>query len=67
MSEFGHRARRLSGAAAMLLGWRPGEFWEATPVELSAALGPAGDAGAPDAEWMAELMRRFPDEKDQHG
>ena len=67
MSEFGGRALHLSGAVALLLGWRPGEFWEATPAELAAALGPAGQAEAPDSEAIAELMRRFPDEKDQHG
>lgn len=28
-------------AAVVALGWRPGEFWEATPEELLAALGAA--------------------------
>jgi uncharacterized phage protein (TIGR02216 family) len=67
MTNFGGNALRLSGATAMLLGWRPGEFWEATPAELAAALSPAGPAEAPDCEAIAELIRRFPDEKDQHG
>lgn len=67
MTDFGSNALRLSGAAAMLLGWRPSEFWEATPAELAAALCPAELAEAPDSEAIAELMRRFPDEKDQHG
>ena len=28
-------ARRLAGAAAQLLGWRPDDFWDATPAELA--------------------------------
>lgn len=67
MTDFGSGALRLSGAAALLLGWRPGEFWEATPAELAAALLPAQPAEAPDTDAIAELMRRFPDKKDQHG
>ena len=67
MTAFGANAARLCGAAAMLLGWRPWEFWEATPAELAAALQVDGAEG-PDAEAIAELMRRFPDEmKDNHG
>jgi uncharacterized phage protein (TIGR02216 family) len=67
MTEFGSRAAQLSGAAAMLLGWRPSEFWEATPAELATALAPVALAEAPDTEAIAELMRRFPDERDGHG
>lgn len=40
---FGAAALRLSGLAARLLGWRPGEFWAATPAELAAAFPPADD------------------------
>ena len=60
---FGDGAARLSGAAAMLLGWRPGEFWEATPAELGSALRLNGEAEGPDGETIADLMRRFPDDK----
>ena len=60
---FGDGAARLSGAAAMLLGWRPGEFWEATPAELGSALQLNGEAEGPDGETIADLMRRFPDDK----
>lgn len=60
----GGNAVRLSGAAAMLLGWRPQEFWEATPAELAAALRAGEQAQAPDQETLAELMRRFPDKRD---
>lgn len=39
-TAFGPAALRLSGLAARLLGWRPREFWAATPAELAAALAP---------------------------
>jgi len=37
--RFGSAALRLGGLAARALGWRPAEFWAATPAELAAALG----------------------------
>jgi uncharacterized phage protein (TIGR02216 family) len=40
--RFGPIALRLAGLAARLLGWRPDEFWSATPAELAAALAPPG-------------------------
>ncbi|MDT0576532.1 phage tail assembly chaperone [Croceicoccus sp. F390] len=36
--RFGTVARQLSGHCALLLGWRPPEFWEATPAELASVL-----------------------------
>ena len=39
--HFGPGALRLSGLAAQLLGWRPAEFWAATPAELAAVFAPA--------------------------
>ena len=50
----------MSGA---LLGWRPGEFWSATPAELAAVLTAlAGDAepAATKAD-LEQLMEMFPD------
>ncbi len=44
---FGPGASRLAGLAARLLGWRPGEFWHATPAELAAALTPVTAADQP--------------------
>lgn len=68
MSEFGSAATRLCGAAALLLGWRPGEFWDSTPAELGAALQLSASADGPDTAAVAELMRRFPDEmRNDHG
>ena len=60
MTRFGESAVRLSGLAARVLGWRPSEFWAATPAELAAVF--ADEAVEPVAgEELAALMRRFPD------
>lgn len=45
--RFGPGAQRLAGLAARVLGWRPDEFWRATPAELAAILAPAADGEAP--------------------
>lgn len=37
---FGAGAARLAGLAGQVLGWRPGEFWAATPAELAQILAP---------------------------
>ena len=61
--SFAACAARLAGLAGALLGWRPDEFWRATPGELAAVLsvlaGPS-EAGLTRGE-MAGLMERFPD------
>ena len=63
--RFGEAASRLSGIAAMLLGWRPDEFWAATPAELAVALEqPSVGAEPPDLGTIEELKRRFPDSQD---
>lgn len=60
---FGEAAARLCSAAAVLLGWRPDEFWSATPAELSLALQePSANADAPDLATIEALRRRFPDQ-----
>lgn len=46
---FGIVAARLSGQAALLLGWQPAEFWAATPEELATIL---AATRAPDGEAM---------------
>ncbi|MES2119218.1 MAG: phage tail assembly chaperone [Pseudomonadota bacterium] len=63
--RFGESAARLCHAAAVLLGWRPEEFWNATPAELALALKAPGD----EAEGMTleQLKRRFPDESMKNG
>jgi uncharacterized phage protein (TIGR02216 family) len=58
--RFGERAAALSGPAARVLGWRPDEFWRATPSELAAAL--QEQAIEPVAgDELARLRERFPD------
>lgn len=60
---FSDGAARLAGLAGALLGWRPDEFWKATPAELAAvlrALDPHIEAGA-DRDDLARLMEMFPD------
>jgi hypothetical protein len=60
---FSESAARLAGLAAAWLGWRPHEFWTATPAELAAVwLAMAGDGGpAASASDLAHLMEKFPD------
>ncbi|MBC7987875.1 MAG: phage tail assembly chaperone [Sphingomonadaceae bacterium] len=60
---FADRASRLAGACTLLFGWRPSDFWEATPAELGAilsAMDGGEDARACSAD-LARLMERFPD------
>ena len=49
---------RLAGLAGFLLGWRPGEFWAATPAELGAVVAAmAGDGlSGEDVGALRRLM-----------
>lgn len=59
---FGAAAVRLCGAASLLLGWRPNEFWQATPAELASSLSFAGAGDEPpDSGTIEALKQRFPD------
>jgi len=62
---FGARASELAGFASSLLGWRPGEFWAATPIEFAIALG-LGEASAEaiDRAAMDRLLAQFPDNRE---
>ena len=42
--RFAPVAGKLAGLTGRLLGWRPDEFWAATPAELAAILAPAAEA-----------------------
>jgi hypothetical protein len=54
---FGPHAVRLFTVAARMLGWRPHEFWSATPAELAGALAPLADTpGNPLARADLEKM-----------
>ncbi|MBC2670917.1 phage tail assembly chaperone [Novosphingobium piscinae] len=60
---FGAGAVRLAGLAGRWFGWRPDEFWAATPAELAPLLAPPGAAADP-ALTRAEcerLMERHDD------
>jgi len=64
---FADAARLLAGQAGLLLGWRPEEFWRATPDELNDALAPLaamGGTGAamPDPATLTRLKEMHPDE-----
>ena len=55
-------AAHMSGQVAVLLGWRPDEFWNATPAELAtilSAMSPTADAA--DGSTLQHLMKEFPD------
>ena len=61
---FSEAAVRLAGIAGALLGWRPADFWAATPAELAAIVAAmAGEAPAlsADAADLARLTEAFPD------
>lgn len=55
---FGAAAVILAGVAARRLGWRPAEFWAATPAELATALIPP-DAPAPlDRATLKQMLEQ---------
>jgi len=59
---FRDAAARLAGMAGALLGWRPEEFWKATPAELAAIVAAlAGDGAGAGHVDLARLMEMFPD------
>ncbi len=60
---FAHGAARLAGLAGALLGWRPDEFWRATPEELAVVIDALGGGQTPraDAGDVARLKEMFPD------
>jgi uncharacterized phage protein (TIGR02216 family) len=58
--RFGEQAVVLAGMTARLLGWRPDEFWRATPAELAAVLQDAGIEQMACDE-LARLMEQYPD------
>lgn len=59
---FSEAAARLAGVAGALLGWRPEEFWRATPAELGAVLvAMLPEEQAATADDLARLKEMFPD------
>ena len=65
--RFAEAAARLAGLAGALIGWRPGEFWSATPAELAAILGVlAPEEERATADDLQRLMEMFPDSPSRH-
>ena len=60
--RFAEGAVRLSGRCALLLGWRPDEFWNACPAEVAAIFGAANPAGGGESIDRGTLTRMI--EKD---
>lgn len=60
---FGKTALRLSAICALQFGWRPDEFWNATPAELLCILQivDSDDAAPPHTNEIQKLMSLFPD------
>lgn len=54
---FAECARRAAGIGARL-GWRPEDFWAATPADLLNALGPMSEGEALGAAELRQLMER---------
>ncbi|MFN3945192.1 MAG: phage tail assembly chaperone [Allosphingosinicella sp.] len=59
---FSEAAARLAGLVGAALGWRPDEFWRATPAEVAAVLNAiAGEETPADGADLGRLMAMFPD------
>lgn len=63
-ARLGAAAVTLAGVMARVAGWRPDEFWAATPADVAAVLGAWG-ADAPEQgvarTTMAAMMEAYPD------
>lgn len=69
-ARFGAAALSLMAVMARLCGWRPEEFWAATPAEVGAVLKGFASDGASDGtagggfgarERLVAMMEDFPD------
>lgn len=62
--SFAEETRRLAGLAGVLFGWRPDEFWRATPAELATLLEALGGEAPPvfERDELARLKEMFPDD-----
>lgn len=58
-TTFADATARWCNLSARLLGWRPGEFWQATPAELAMALADPIDPVVPvppSRDLIAQMM-----------
>ena len=62
---FCQAAARLAGLSGAVLGWRPDEFWRATPAELAGVLRAfaGGEGEAVGSADLARLKEMFPDQQ----
>ena len=58
---FAEAARSLAGQTALLLGWRPHEFWSATPAELATIFAALAPSNMLNRDALASLMECHPD------
>jgi uncharacterized phage protein (TIGR02216 family) len=60
---FADAAMQLCGQSAVVLGWKPSEFWQATPAELGCVLNVlvGQNEVPPDRGDIQKLLKRFPD------
>jgi uncharacterized phage protein (TIGR02216 family) len=69
VERFSEGAARLAGLAGALLGWRPDEFWQATPAELAAVLGALSGPGpgqpSMSRDDLERLMESYPDKAEE--
>ena len=62
-TRFADAAGRLAGIAGAIAGWRPDEFWRATPAELGAVIQAIDGDPEPCAATidLKRLQEMFPD------
>lgn len=63
--SFGEAALQGAAIAARWLGWRPADFWNATPAELASALRDPAESPATAAPTRDDIARMM--ERDRHG
>jgi len=61
--RFAPAAEQLAGVAGRFLGWRPDEFWNATPAELAVILRIPGERGD-NPLGRSELVRLMEQDND---
>lgn len=66
--RFGLAALMLAGVTARVLGWRPDDFWAATPADVATVLAAWRDGGTVGAAAegmgradLAAMMEKCPD------
>lgn len=62
--HLGCRVLALAGVMARVAGWRPAEFWAATPADVAAVLAGWGEeeaAAGMDRAALAAMMEACPD------